>query len=112
MVRVLRAEATPKLELPGGVIEIGETPGEAVVREVLEETGFEVTSSSLLFSLTTSAGITNEIVHVFRCEGHASRAGDYPISWIGLEETASLLARGQIAAATTAAALLSFAHAP
>ena len=34
--------------IPGGVLEVGETLGEAVVREVLEETGIAVEPSELL----------------------------------------------------------------
>ncbi len=34
--------------LPGGFADVGDTPGEAVVREVLEETGYQVRATKLL----------------------------------------------------------------
>lgn len=39
------------LDLPGGFTQIGETSEEGVRREVMEETGLSVTSSTYLFSL-------------------------------------------------------------
>lgn len=39
------------LDLPGGFTQIGETSEEGVKREVMEETGLEVTASKYLFSL-------------------------------------------------------------
>ena len=42
MVRRARPPVTGVYTLPGGVVEIGETLHEAVVREVKEETGMEV----------------------------------------------------------------------
>lgn len=40
--------ADKKWELPGGKLEFGETPFQAVEREVLEETGYQVKAISLL----------------------------------------------------------------
>lgn len=61
--------------LPAGAIEPGETPQEAVVREVAEETGFPVTASAILgvfggkpFRYTYPNGDRVEyVVTVFRC---------------------------------------------
>lgn len=41
--------------LPGGRMEAGETPDEALVREVREETGFEVTAGELIGLYSTPA---------------------------------------------------------
>ena len=50
--------------LPGGRVEPGETPEEAVVREALEETGASVAIEHLIGTYELDDGFS---VHVFRC---------------------------------------------
>jgi len=52
--------------LPGGAMETGETPWQAVVREVKEETGLEVSVEKLLG--VYSKPDKNEIVFSFLCQ--------------------------------------------
>lgn len=58
---VSRPEGTHEYALPGGLIEDGETPAQAMAREVSEETGVRVRSSERL-GVGTQDG---RLVHVF-----------------------------------------------
>ena len=51
VVRRAKEPAKGTLDLPGGFTDIGETAGQAVVREVMEETGIAVERADFLFSL-------------------------------------------------------------
>mgnify|MGYP002761186040 FL=1 len=57
--------------IPGGGVEHGENPVEAVKREVMEETGLEVTSIDGLIGVFNSYSSKDNhpvIVHVFSCQ--------------------------------------------
>lgn len=53
-------------ELPGGFIDEGETPEEAAVRELSEETGYTVKDIQSLGEFYPSFGSTNEKIHLFK----------------------------------------------
>ena len=62
------------IELPAGLV--GDVEGQenealevAAFRELEEETGFRADSLSLILSGPTSAGLTDEMVHIFRATG-------------------------------------------
>lgn len=55
------------IELPAGRIEEFESPLEAAKRELLEETGYKATAWKEATIFYPSNGISNEIVHIFRC---------------------------------------------
>jgi ADP-ribose pyrophosphatase len=59
-----------EIGFPAGLIEEGQTPEEAAIREMKEETGMDLKVIHVSENLFSSAGMTNEsIVYVF---GHAS----------------------------------------
>ncbi len=78
-------------ELPGGVLELDETPEEGVVREVLEETGVVVEPEHVTgIYKNMSRGI---IALVFRCRHLAGEAKPTPeasqVAWLTPEEITS-----------------------
>lgn len=63
---ILRCD-TPVWVIPGGGIEDGETPEEACVRELKEETGLDVVVTRKVAHYTASHAWTSG-VHIFKCE--------------------------------------------
>jgi nudix-type nucleoside diphosphatase (YffH/AdpP family) len=53
------------IEAPAGMIRVHETPGQAVVREVLEETGYRIESPEHVATFFSSPGGTSERIFLF-----------------------------------------------
>lgn len=83
------------LEVPGGVMEKGEEPVQAGVRELLEETGYGGGKASLLGSVLPNPAIMDNRCHIVLVEGAVPTG---PLDWDPDEEI-------EISTATVAEAL-------
>lgn len=96
------------IELPAGLIDPGETPLEAALREVAEETGYEAADASLIHTFFTAPGATTERIYLFYAEvdGRARVADgleeeDIETFGVTRDEAARMLADGTICDAKT-----------
>lgn len=91
------------LEIPGGVIDPGERPEAAAVRELREETGFTAPRWSLLGVVEPNPAFQNNRCHHFLAEGaqrthelELDPGEDIAVDTLPLEEARELVQRGVI----------------
>ena len=89
-------------ELPGGLIDEGETPAAAAVRELEEETGYRAGRIEHLITFQPTAGRVDS-EHVVYIGWDAERIGEPTeaneaarIEWVSLESVRDLIAAGQV----------------
>jgi ADP-ribose pyrophosphatase len=110
LVRQLRdAVGESLLEVPAGVRDVeGEEPADCAAREILEETGYRVTSIEPLGRVYTSPGFTDEAIELFLARVEPDRTGEDEIEIVRmpLAEAARAALDGRIRDAKSAVAIL------
>jgi ADP-ribose pyrophosphatase len=78
LVRQLRPAIRDSLvEIPAGILDVpGEDPATAAARELFEETGYRHHSMEVLGGVYSSAGFTDEFIHLFVAETEPEQAGE------------------------------------
>ncbi len=99
------------LEIPAGKVDPGETPDEAVYRELLEETGYDADHIEQVRSYYPAIGYSNEIIHLYKARGLHQQSGIVDTAEISslevvtLESLRSRVRSGQIMDGKTMLAL-------
>jgi 8-oxo-dGTP pyrophosphatase MutT (NUDIX family) len=90
------------LELPGGIVDKGESPAECAMREVVEETGWRPESVTHLLSYQPMPGLVDTPHHVF-LGTNAIRVGEPAdleeagvVDWTPLARVSELAEKGKL----------------
>lgn len=81
-------------EVPAGMIEIGETPIDAALRELEEETGYVASDVDLVYSLYSSPGYSTEKIYFFRADPPfeiGEQSEDLEVEFLDLDEVKKLI---------------------
>lgn len=98
LIAVVRLRKGSEWVLPKGKLDDGETPRDAAMREVLEETGHDVSVHEFLGTLAYDAGGRSKIVHYWRMESSGKPARELmhdvtAVDWLPLEAAVERLSR-------------------
>jgi ADP-ribose pyrophosphatase len=104
MVRQYRhAASIVSLEIPGGVIEPGESPETGMKRELLEETGYQFDKLELLCKLHANPSTANNVTHCYLARGgkkvqgqHLDEQEQIEVEEYTIDEVKQLLADNKI----------------
>src|ERR1700741_2500330 len=98
LVAVGRLRKRDEWVLPKGKLDDGETPRAAARREVLEETGHNVTVHEFLGTLVYESGGRSKVVHYWRMEAGGTQTRELmsdirAVDWLPLDEALTRLSR-------------------
>ncbi|MFD0145399.1 MULTISPECIES: NUDIX domain-containing protein [unclassified Streptomyces] len=99
-------------ELPGGIVDAGESPSETALREVEEETGWRPESLDHIVTYQPMVGMVDSPHEIF--VGHGAELVGEPtdleeaghVAWVPLADIPELMARGELMGSGTLVALL------
>lgn len=104
------------MEIPAGKLEIGEEPEAAIVRELKEETGYDVIGLEYVSKFYTSPGFSNELGHLYFAELGDQSAPcfdedeDIEIYEYELDEIMDMIHKGKVIDAKTMVGILMYAQ--
>jgi 8-oxo-dGTP diphosphatase len=98
LIAVVRLRKRNEWVLPKGKLDDGETPRDAAEREVLEETGHQVSVREFLGTLAYEAGGRSRVVHYWRMEADREQTHELmrdvkAVAWLPLNEAVERLTR-------------------
>src|ERR1700751_4044955 len=98
LIAVVRLRKRNEWVLPKGKLDDGETPRDAALREVWEETGHEVSVHEFLGTLAYDGGGRSKIVHYWRMETSGKPTRELmhdvrAVDWLPLEAALARLSR-------------------
>jgi 8-oxo-dGTP diphosphatase len=99
LIAVVRLRKRDEWVLPKGKLDDGETPRDAAEREVLEETGHDVSVHEFLGTLVYESGGRSKVVHYWRMEANGEPSYDLmddvkAVDWLPLDAAVERLSRG------------------
>jgi 8-oxo-dGTP diphosphatase len=99
LVAVVRLRKSNEWVLPKGKLDTGETPRDAAEREVLEETGHDVSVHEFLGTLVCETGGRSKIVHYWRMQAGGAQVHKLTddvksVDWLPLGDAVERLSRG------------------
>jgi len=103
------------LEIPGGIVDAGESPGAAAIRECEEETGYLATETHSLGVLNPNPALFNNALHTYyayveqsSAPAHYSETEVIEVELVAIDRLESLLLDGTIDHALVCATLWRF----
>ena len=99
LIAVVRLRKRNEWVLPKGKLDDGETPRAAAEREVLEETGHDVSVHEFLGTLVYESGGRSKVVHYWRMEAGGAQVHELmhdvkAVDWLPLGDAIERLSRG------------------